>query len=225
MHEIQKIMLKRLLDHNKRRFAELTQGYSFEDNVVFHLKQLISKGLIERRDEYYIITAAGVKTITHYDIPSLADVGFKTFFVGFLCSYSDSYLVKEHPNGQTNFYNLPSGKPHFGEPIEQAQVRLFEKISGITLPQTAFSFYSLHLKTVKTNIGEVLFDDAFAIYRVALAEAQHDSLKLTDNIQLLPASKIKKLPNRWPEVDICILQKDNTPYRAYDFASDYILQI
>lgn len=223
MHDIQKIMLKRLLDHNKRRFAELTQGYSFEDNIVFHLKQLISKELVEKHDNHYLITAAGVKAVTHYDIPSLADVGFKTFFVGFLCSYGDSYLIKEHPGGQTNFYNLPSGKPHFGEPIEQALVRLFSETSGVNLPSSAFRFYSLHLKTVKTSAGEVLFDDAFTIYRVEINDDQHDSLKLADNVLLVGASAIAELPNRWPEIDACILRKDDAPYYAYSFESDYVL--
>jgi hypothetical protein len=223
MHDIQKIMLKRLLDRNKRRFAELTQGYSFEDNIVFHLKQLVGKGFMEKNNEHYSITATGVKAVTQYDIPSLADVGFKTFFVGFLCSYGNSYLLKEHPGGQTNFYNLPSGKPHFGEPIEQALVRLFREISGLTLQPNTFSFYSLHLKTVKTSAGEVLFDDAFTIYHVKINDTQHENLKLAENVLLLRSSAIAELPNRWPEIDTCVLQKNSTPYRVYDFVSDYIL--
>ena len=223
MHDVQKIILKRLFDHNRQRFAQLTQGYSFEDNVVFHLKQLIGKGLVEKCDEHYLITAAGVKTITQYDMQSLIDAGFKTCFVGFLCSYGDSYLLKAHPSGQTNFYNLPSGKPHFGEPTDQALVRLFNKISGMTIQHNAFSFYSLHLKTVKTSANEILFDDAFIIYQIKLSDTQHNNLRLADNISFLPVSDIAKLPNRWPEVGMCILEKDAAPYRAYDFVSDYIL--
>lgn len=216
-------MLKRLLGQNRQRYATLTAEYSYEDNVVFHLKQLLAKGLVEKSDQRYAITTKGVKVITEYDLPDLVDVGCKKFRVGFLCQYKGSYLLKEHPAAQANFYNLPSGGPRFGERVEDALVRTFAADTGVTLDAGAFSFYSLHLKTVKTSSGEVLFDDAFAIYAVSLDASDYARTKLAKPIFWADTNTIASLPNRWPELDLCILQQDTATYRAYEFTSDYTI--
>src|SRR3989344_7690269 len=151
MHEIQKILLKRLLIQNKLKYSALTVGDDFDDNVVFHLNQLINKGLVKKETDKYLITVEGIQVITDYDLPTIEDTGYKTFFVGFLCNCGNEFLIKEHPTETTNFYNLPSGKPRFGESIESALIRTFESNTGIILGENDFKFQSLHLKTVKTS--------------------------------------------------------------------------
>ncbi len=223
MHHIQKILLYRLLQRNNQPFAVLTRGYDFDDNIVFHLKQLAQKGLITKTGSHYAITAEGVKAITHYDLSELDDTGFKTFFVGLVCHIDDGYLLKEHAGADGPFYNLPSGKPRFGEPIESALPRLFAELTGLNLPPSAFTFRSLHLKTVVTSDGEPLFDDAFTVYDVA-GPTDPAVLQLAPNIQLLPVADIAKLPNRWPEIDRCILHPNLSVYQVYTVASNYILE-
>lgn len=224
MHEIQKILLKRLLIQNKQKYSALTVGYDFDDNIVFHLKQLINKGLVKKDADKYLITVEGVKVITDYDLPTIEDTGYKTFFVGFLCNYGDEFLIKEHPTETANFYNLPSGKPRFGESINSALIRTFESNTDITLDGKDFEFQSLHLKTVKTSHGEVLFDDVFAIYRVDISQEQKEKMKLHKQISWKSVGEIQKLSNRWPEIDICILKRDKTSYMTYSFISNYILE-
>lgn len=224
MHDIQKILLKRLLQQNGQRYSTLTVGYNFDDNIVFHLKQLTSHKLIEKLNGNYLITAEGVKTITQYDLTTIKDLGFKTFFIGFLCNFEDQYLIKDHPNGHNNFYNLPSGKPRFGEPIGNALVRTFEENTGVVLKPNDFEYQSLHLKTVKTSEGEVLFDDAFAIYAVEIKLSQKTIMKLIKNVSWKNKDEIKSLQNRWPEIDFCVIENDKVSYRSYEVKSDYILK-
>lgn len=223
MHEVQKILLKRLFLHNKQKYSTLTSGYDFEDNIVFHLKQLLNKGFIKKEENFYFITPEGIREITDYDLAALEDSGFKTFFIGFLCTDGEKYLIKEHPTENNNCFNLPSGKPRFGEKIEEALIRTFQTNTGLTLNPDDFTYQSLHLKTVKTSEGEVLFDDAFAIYKVGINEDQKKEMKLHANIKWMSIEEIKKIPNLWPEIDYCILQKDSSPYLTYEFISDYIL--
>lgn len=224
MHQIQKILLNRLLLQNHQRYSSLTSGYNFEDNIVFHLKQLIANNFIQKQDGSYSITAAGIKEIKRYDTPKLKEMGVKMFFIGFLCESKGDYLIRGHPAGLENFYNLPSGKPYFGEGIEKTLVRTFYECTGVKLPLKVFKYLSLHLKTVKTSDGEVIFDDAFAIYQVALSDKDREGMKLKPGIVWLSLNKIKKLPNRWPEIDICILQKGCRPYLVYTFTSNHILE-
>ncbi len=224
MHTIQKILLSRLLASGKLSFASLTRGYDYEDNVVFHLKQLHNKHYVDKSEHHYMLTSSGIKAITHYDLPTLDDTGYKTVITGFLCEYKGRYLIKEHPQASVNFYNLPSGKPHFGEPIEHALQRAFMSISSLELSTSAFTFTSLHLKTVKASGGDVLFDDAFAIYHVTLTDNDQQNVKLPDSIHWMTKGHISALPNRWPELDMCILENESVPYRSYEFVSDYILE-
>ncbi len=223
MHDIQKIILKRLLGQNDQKYSNLTKGYSYEENVVFHLKSLISKGFINKQNGLYSITVEGIKEITKYGLSKLVDIGFKTFFIGFLCNYGNKYLVKEHPQGSVDFYNLPSGKPYFGESVQSALIRIFQENTGLSLPEKEIKFYSLHLKTILTSSGEVLFDDAFAIYKIELAKNQFEKIKPGTNIRRMDVGEIQRLNNRWPEIDICILRKNTKHYLAYEFISDYIL--
>lgn len=224
MHDLQKILLKRLFDQNGQRYSSLAKGYTYEENIVFHLKQLTAKRLIEKTNNDYLITAQGIKEITKYDLPKLLDTGLKTFFIGFLCSHENEYLIKEHPQNSRNFYNLPSGKPHFGEKIESALTRIFEENTSLKLDSKAFSFFSLHLKTIKTSAGKALFDDAFAIYRVELDSTQYSQMRPKKTTRWMNIDEISGLKNCWPEIAICILEKNTAPYMAYEFVSDYILE-
>ncbi|MDP2860712.1 MAG: hypothetical protein Q8N98_03270 [bacterium] len=223
MHDIQKILLKRLLTQNGQKYSSFTLGYNFEDNIVFHLKQLINNGLVKKNNHAYFITAEGVKTITRYDLTTTEDTGFKTFFIGFLCNSDARYLIKEHPFEHGNFYNLPSGKPRFGELIGKALVRTFKENTGAILKPRDFQYQSLHLKTIKTSSGNILFDDAFAIYKVNINGSQKKAMRLNKHIGWRGVEEIKSLANRWPEIDICILNRNKMPYFCYEVVSDYIL--
>lgn len=224
MHKLQKILLKRLKFQNNQRYGTLTSGYDFEDNIVFHLNKLLSSKYISKTEGIYSITLDGIKEIAKYEPFELEDKGIKTFFIGFLCSNEENnYLLKSHPNAKSNFYNLPSGKPFFGENIEDSLVKNFELNTGLTLPSESFKFASLHLKTIVTNDNEVIFDDAFSIYNVKVNKQQKEKMKLMNSIEWKSIDEIVKLENRWPELDICILQKDFEIYKAYRHISNYIL--
>lgn len=217
MHQIQKTLLKRLLAKSGQKYSELTSGYNFENNIVFHLKQLLGNGYIEKNGEIYNFTADGVKEAKN------EETGLKMFFFGFVCEYDEKYLLREHTEGNTKFYNLPSGKPNFGEKIEDALVRTFFELTDLKLKPENFQYLSLHLKTVKTSKNEVLFDDAFAIYKTIITDKQVGDLELKNGIKWFTLEEIRSFSNRWPEIDLCILKKDYCPYLVYQFTSDYTL--
>ena len=70
-------------------------------------------------------------------------------------------------------------------------------------------------------MGEILFDDAFAVYKVKIENAE--KIKLKQELKLLTLEEIKKLPNCWPEIDLCIVKKDSHQYLSYSFTTNYIL--
>ena len=158
MHQIQKILLKRLATQNDQKYSGLTRGYDFEDNIVFHLKKLLENNYIEKKDSVYSITAEGIKQIYSYELSDLTNPGIKTFFIGFIVTDSEeNYLIKSHLTAKVNFYNLPSGRPKFGEKMEEALIRLFFDNTGIKIEPARFEYKCLHTKIVKTTGGEPLF--------------------------------------------------------------------
>jgi len=224
MHELQKLLLWRLFKQGDLNYASLTKDYDFEDNVVFHLKQLEKNKLIKKRESHYSITTRGIKEIAKYEPNNLKHKGLKTFFVGLFCEgTTGELLLKEHPHARNNFYNLPNGKPHFGEDINQSLVRIFKSNCGIELSKERFSFLSLHLKTIQTSNNETLFDDAFTIYQIKLTQKEINSLKLTPEISWYSKEEVKEIENKWPEVNFCLNTNKQVPYLAYKYTSDYIL--
>lgn len=224
MHTLQKVLLKRLQIQNNQRYGTLASGYDFEDNIVFHLKKLLFNKYIDKNNGVYSITLKGIKEISKYEPFKLEERGVKTFFIGFLChDKSKNYLIKSHQNAKENFYNLPSIKPFFGENIEDSLVRGFELNTGIKLAINNFKFTSLHLKTVQSSEGEVIFDDAFTIYSVNLENVEISKMKLMNSLSWKSVEEIKSLDNKWPELDICIINQDFSTYKNYTVVSDYIL--
>lgn len=224
MHQIQKVVLKRLSLNNGQRYSEVAKGYDFEDNIVFHLKKLIENGFLEKKNNQYLITARGLKEIYSYELTDLSNPGFKTFFVGFVVGDDgDNYLIKEHPTAKTNFYNLPSGRPRFGEKMDEAVIRLFKENTGLKIGVSRFEFLSLHNKVIKTKGGEILFDDAQAIYQTKISSTEKKSMKLIEEVKWHSKIEINKLDNCWPEIKMLILEKEELTYRAYEIVSDYKL--
>jgi len=223
MHKTQKTLLKRLLGNKKQKYSSLVQGYTYENNIVFHLKQLTKNGSIVKDGSHYSLTADGIKEIMKFDLSLLEDTGFKSFLFGFLCEYEDEYLIKSHPQAESDFFNLPSGQPRLGEPMNEALVRSFNDNVGIKVKPANFKFLSLHIKTIKTSKSETMFDDAFVIYKTTINKEQKNNMKLHKQVSWMSLDKIKKLNNRWPEINDLILSEDTNPYKAYEFTSDYIL--
>lgn len=224
MHKLQKILLKRLLSNNNQRYGTLTAHYDFEDNIVFHLNKLINEKLISKENGIYSINLEGIKEISKHEPFQLEDKGVKTFFIGFICKdENENYLIKSHENAKSNFYNLPSGKPFFGEKIEDALQRTFELNTGIKLQNDRFKFTSLHLKTIKSSEDEIIFDDAFTIYSITVISNEKNLMQLNPSVSWKSIDEIKGIPNKWPEIDFCILKNDLSVYKSYTHLSDYIL--
>lgn len=224
MHTLQKLLIKRLVEENGRSFASLTNGYDAEDNIVFHLKQLTSNNLVEKRDDKYFITAKGINTLNTFQKTDLQDNTFKMFFVGIVCNCGDEYLIKPHKNAKDTFYNLPSGSPLFSEDLKDALPRIFFDETGIHTPYESFVFDSLHMKTVITKDNKVLFDDAFGVYKVTVNIEQKDKMSLRKGCEWMEIDTIQELPNKWPEIDLCVLRKGWATYNKYVVVCDYVLR-
>ncbi len=224
MHTLQKLLITRLINENGQKFSELTRGYDSDDNIVFHIKKLIDKGYVEKRDNQYFITSEGIKTVNSFYKVTLKENVFKMVYVGFICEHNKRFLLKYHTNTKIPFYNLPGGIPLFGESMQKALPRIFRLETGVDIDYDRFEFDSLHMKTVKSRAGEVLFDDGFIVYKVSVSQQERDDIMSDKNLVWKSKNEITKLTEKWPEIDICILKKDWKTYNEYEVVSDYHLK-
>jgi ADP-ribose pyrophosphatase YjhB (NUDIX family) len=213
-----------LTNKNGQTYSRLTSGYDFENNIVFHLKQLIKDNLIEKVDDIYKITAKGMREIYSLGLPDLDYPDKKLFYCGFVVTDgNDNFLMKGHSNAKVNFHNLPSGDPRFGEKIEESLVRIFENNTGIKIKSDRFAFICLHMKTTKTSNQDILFDDGQAIYKVEVTRGEKEKMKLMSDVKWYSKNEIEKIPNCWTEIKMCILDNNILPYASYEVVSDYKL--
>lgn len=224
MHNLQKVLLKRLQFNNNQRFGTLTKGYDYDDNVIFHLNKLLANEYVAKSNGIYSITSLGLKEAVNYELPDLSDNGSKSLFIGFNCVDGlGNWLVKSHPNAKIDFYNLPSGKPYFGEEIDKALVRTFKVNTNIDVSASNFQFSGLHLKTIINSESEVIFDDAFCLYSIEVNSEQKAKMTLIEGLMWKSVAEIKLLTNKWPEIDRVILGENKLQYQVYTHTSDYIL--
>ena len=78
------------------------------------------------------------------------------------------------------------------------------------------------MKTVKTKSGEILFDDAYTVYLCEISLAEKQKAVLKRNIIWLKPKQIESLPNKWPEIDLCILRKNWSVCNVYTITNDYV---
>jgi hypothetical protein len=226
MHETQKTLLRRLVGKDTLNFTQLASGYDSEDNIVFHLKQLVNKQLIKKSKSVYFLTPDGLRESGKFDKQNLADRSFKNVFLCFIISKDGKYLLREHKSETGVFYKFPGAKPFFGETMSETRVRLFnEELSILKSNFTPrFVYFGIHFKVQKTSTGQVLFDDAFPFYEVNLDEVDEANIVLKKQNKWFSKEEIKKLEGKWPEIDICLFEGDSARYREYSFVNDYNLK-
>lgn len=223
MHKFQKVLLKRLVKDNGLKFSKLTKGYSFEDNIVFHLKQLLKNKLVQKHGDRYFLTSQGLMDSGQFDLETLEEKRYKSLFIGFVIRVGQSYMLREHKGGDQKFYRLPGGKPYLGEKLEDACRRLLKREIAFKKQIPQFRYDSTHYKIQYTSKGSVLFDNILAVYVVTGVGTDLEKINIRNKNRWFKRTEVEKLKNKWPEIDICILKKDWKPVSEYQLICDYNL--
>jgi len=130
-HFIQRDILRSLSRHGSQSFSELRPDGIANNLFGYHLKQLINNGIVERKNEHYGLTAAGIQyvslaTRTNIDIlPSP-----KIFCLLIIENDSGNFIM--HTRNASPFvgqYTFPGGSLFYGESLgELTQRQLIEKV-------------------------------------------------------------------------------------------------
>jgi 8-oxo-dGTP pyrophosphatase MutT (NUDIX family) len=131
-HNIQKRIFNRLVGSESMRYSELKPKEIEANLFMYHLKELMKVGLVEKLEKRYTLTAAGRSTATRF---SIREQGIR------IMPSAISVLVLESTDGDQLLYRrrrqpyigalgFPSGKIHLGDTLKVAAYRELDEKCG-----------------------------------------------------------------------------------------------
>jgi ADP-ribose pyrophosphatase YjhB (NUDIX family) len=135
-HRVQLLILKELLFNPKARFAQLNKTKLTNDHFTFHIKHLVKKGLIEKKDSIYQLTSSGLLVAGKLDLKSLKFVNQPK--VGVLVCVTrqkegkvEVLLGKRRRDPGKGKFGFYARKVRFGESLYETAKRCLEEETGL----------------------------------------------------------------------------------------------
>jgi len=208
LHSIQADILTRLLFAKELRFSEIFKGYDFGSDLFnFHLKRLVSDGLIEKNEKgKYQLTPKGKEFANRMDtqikkVERQPKVGILVVCVR-KKNGERQYLTQQRlKQPYFGFLGFITGKIRWGEEAtETAERELFEEtgLSG------NLKFVGIEHKTDYSKKGDLLEDKFFFVFKAtALTGKFINSFQGGKNVWMTEA-EIRKTKLRFLDIDLLI---------------------
>lgn len=136
-HAVQKDIVRTLVSASNARFSELKPKRIESNLFMYHLNQLLQRGVVEKTDGTYSLTSKGRAFVDRANLDKLVfRVQPKILTILAVETKEGKWLLLERMHEpHMNRVGFPSGKIHFGEPLQDAAEReLFEKTGIIDIP-------------------------------------------------------------------------------------------
>lgn len=137
---MEKNILRLFLTRNRLKFNEIEKSLKTRSNKLdYHLKKLISKGIIEKNKDYYSLTES-----SEYLIPYLSEknsvLPVMLILVG---NNKKAFLYNREKRPYKNYLSLPGGRILLGESMESAVKRIMNEKHGINASLSKINSVSL----------------------------------------------------------------------------------
>ncbi len=159
-------ILRELLFNPKARFAELNKTGLTNDHFTFHLKRLIERGLVEKKDEVYLLTPQGLEIAGRLDIKEMEIVHQPKLGVSICVTRRNKgklqvllgKRLRDPSKDKVGFY---AEKVRFGESLYETARRCLVNETGLT---GEFKFTgTLHI--VRYQGEEIVVDVVFNCFK------------------------------------------------------------
>jgi 8-oxo-dGTP pyrophosphatase MutT (NUDIX family) len=211
LHPVQFEILKFLLFKCASRFSQLNTLDLPTDHFNFHLKALVTEGLVEKKGEKYDLTIKGKEFANRLDTESDGIEKQAKVSVLIVCISKGKYLVQQRlKQPYFGYYGFFGGKIKYGDtPLETAKRELVDE-TGLTVEKMVL--VSLKHKMDYSKTGELLEDKYFFIFR-----AEGIKGKLIEEFEggknlWLTKSEILKLLNLFDGVDTTLSTIDQKQF-------------
>ena len=134
VHPYERHILWKLALSEKSRYSELRPKDAESNLFIYHIKKLITEGLIKKLERGYCLTAQGQRYVDKLSLASF-EPRFQPKIV--------TVIILKNPKGEYLFYTrkrqpfygmlgFPYGKIHFGETIHEAAERELKEKTGLS---------------------------------------------------------------------------------------------
>ncbi|MFP4119275.1 MAG: NUDIX domain-containing protein [Candidatus Woesearchaeota archaeon] len=201
-HQIQKHILKKFMYNDALRFNEILDRQFASNKFNYHLQQLMDKGVIEKEEELYRLTAKGVQVITGLDGIKIEEKQKPVPCVFIMGLDEDTGKILVHKRKKQPFrgvIGIPGGKIEFGHNLKEQARAEFQEETGLEARH-------LQLKLI-TNYRTIREEDETMTHHVIgfffLATGLSGELVTEDREgenMFVPVSEAKEL-DRYPDFD------------------------
>lgn len=138
MHEIQRHILKVLTFKNPARFADLKPPRVESNRFMYHLRELLEREFIVKKESRYRLTPSGKRFIDRVSLENL-EVRIQPKIVTLLAitnKKGEYLLYRRKRQPFFNYVGFPYGKIHLGERIAEAAKRELTEKTGLNVSLT-----------------------------------------------------------------------------------------
>jgi len=132
-HHIQLEILRRMLHAPEARYSDLKPANVEANLFMYHLRQLMKAGLIEKAGKSYGLTRDGMRFADRATLSTMKiKMQPKTITILAIERTDGQWLILERKHVPfVGYRGLPSGKIHYGETLQEAAERELEEKSGL----------------------------------------------------------------------------------------------
>jgi hypothetical protein len=169
LHVKQKLILSKFYEQNPQKYSELYKFFSYEDRFPYHIKQLLKKGYLVKRDGVYWMTSEGMKITGTFESIEMGDVEYKFSAVYLRIYYKDQCLLQEKilENKQRHYYMVHQ-KMLFDESMDDVILRLTK--NKIKLKNTTYKHLCTVNYTFKNTIDKILFSNIAIVLDIEITD-------------------------------------------------------
>lgn len=133
-HAVQKNIVRKLISLGKGKFSELKPERVESNLFMYHVNQLIKRGVVAKKDGFYELTTLGRAFVDRASLNRLVfRVQPKIVTILAVKSAKNNWLLLERTHEpHMNRIGFPSGKLHYGETLEAGAARELEEKAGLT---------------------------------------------------------------------------------------------
>lgn len=222
-HHVQRAIISRLIAAETVRYADLKPNDIESNLFMYHLRQLIKAGYVQKGDGGYSLTLQGGQYVNRMSLDNQhIRIQPKVITILVITHHDGEMLLLERLHQPfLHFKGLPSGKLHFGEPLETAASRELSEKAGLTnVPLTLRG--TIILRVVSKDAQPVVVSHTIG-YVFSGSYGGEKSVKQTAHFRSFWADSTELLTGRrffaHPEI-LELLKQQELFTKSFDFVSD-----
>ena len=202
-HVAQMSMLRKLLIGQVASFAELARAAGLTtDHANFHVKQLITAGMVEHVSKVYgkyQLTRKGKEYANRMDTDELVIEKQPKLVVDICVEQDGKYLFQErHKQPYYGFWGFPTGKIRWGETIVQTAARELLEETGLT---ANLRVVGTHHKLDYDEHGEILEDKYLILVHATQLQGEMIVENETHTNYWLTPAEYRDIEKRFGDID------------------------